>query len=83
MNSVFGLGDMSEALNKQIRDRREHGARKNSNVNNFTDTFNNFWDRYRPTIVEMERVIKRKKQKVIISTDIEAMVESLFLEEVS
>ena len=35
----------------------------------------------RPTIVEMERLIKRKKKKVIIATEIEAMVESLFLEE--
>ena len=38
-------------------------------------------DRSRPTIVEMERKIKRKKEKVIISTEIESLVESLFLEE--
>ena len=34
LNKGFGLGDMSEegleALNKIIRNRREHGARKNS-----------------------------------------------------
>ena len=32
-------------------------------------------------IVEMERKVKRKKEKVIISTEIESLVESLFLEE--
>ena len=49
--------------------------------NNFQDTFHHLWDRSRPTIVEMERKIKRKKAKLIISTEIEALVESLFLEE--
>ena len=39
------------------------------------------WDRSRPTIVEMERKVRRKKEKVIVSTEIEALVESLFLEE--
>ena len=85
LNDGFGLGDMSEegleALNKQIRERREHGARKDSTENNFADTFNHLWDRSRPTIVEMEREIKRRKPKIIISTEIEALVESLFFEE--
>ena len=45
------------------------------------DTYNHLWDRSRPTIVEMERKVKRKKEKVIISTEIESLVESLFLEE--
>ena len=45
------------------------------------DTFNHLWDRSRPTIVEMERDIKKKQEKVIISTEIEAMVDSLFLQE--
>ena len=51
-------------------------------MNNFQDTFHHLWDRSRPTIVEMERKIKRKKAKLIISTEIEALVESLFLEEI-
>ena len=38
------------------------------------------WDRSRPTIVEMERKVRRKKEKVIVSTEIEALVESMFLE---
>ena len=31
--------------------------------------------------MEMERKVRRKKEKVIVSTEIEALVESLFLEE--
>ena len=85
MNNYYGLGDLSEegleALNKFIRQIREGGARKDTTANNFEDTYNHLWDRSRPTLVEMERVIKRKKQKVIISTEIEALVESLFQEE--
>lgn len=85
LNGGFGLGDLSEegleALNKMIRERRVHGARKNSTESNFEDTFNHLWDRSRPTIVEMERKIKPRKPKVIIATEIEALVESLFLEE--
>ena len=69
------------ALNKQIRRMREHGFRKNSKSNNFQDTFHHLWDRSRPTIVEMERKIIKKKPKIVISTEIEALVESLFLEE--
>ena len=85
LNKGFGLGDLSEegleALNKLIREMRVHGSRKDSTVNNFSDTYNHLWDRSRPTIVEMERVIRRKKQKILISTEIEALVDSLFLEE--
>ena len=84
LNQGFGLGDLSEegleALNKLIREMRCHGSRKDSTMNNFTDTFNHLWDRSRPTIVEMEREIKRKKPKILISTKIEALVDSLFLE---
>ena len=85
LNEGFGLGDESEegleALNKQIRRIREHGPRKDSTPNNFCDTYNHLWDRSRPTIVEMERKIKKKKPMIVISTEIEALVESLFLEE--
>ena len=69
LNNGFGLGDLSEegleALNKRIRSRREHGARKNSTLSNFMDCYNHMWDRSRPTIVEMEREIRSKKPKVL------------------
>ena len=42
-NEKYGLGSVSEegleALNKYIRSMREKGARKNSTLNNFTDTY--------------------------------------------
>ena len=85
LNNGFGLGDLSEegleALNKMIRSRREHGARKTSTEDNMRDCYNHLWDRSRPTIVSMEREIQPKKAKVIIATEIEVLVESLFLEE--
>ena len=85
LNNGFGLGDLSEegleALNKMIRSRREHGARKDSTENNFRDCYNHLWDRSRPTIVAMEREIKQKKAKILIATEIEALVDTLFLEE--
>ena len=62
---------------------RARGARKDTTVHNFLDTFTHLWDRSRPVIVNMERQIKRHKPKVIISTEIEAAVQSLFLEEAS
>ena len=60
---------------------RSRGARKDSTLNNFTDTYNHLWDRSRPVIVEMERKIKRRPAKVVVGTEIESMVESIFLEE--
>ena len=84
LNSGFGLGDLSEegleALNKLIRAMRAHSSRKDSTMNDFSDTFNHLWDRYRPTIVEMEMMITKKKQKILISTEIESLVLSLFLD---
>ena len=81
----FGFGGESEegleALNKWIRRLRVSGARKTSTHSNFQDTFNHLWDRSRPTIFNMEREIRKKKPKVIIETEIEAVVESLFLED--
>ena len=50
-------------------------------LNNFMDCYNHMWDRSRPTILAMEREIRPKKSKVLISTEIEALVETLFLEE--
>ena len=60
---------------------RSRGARKDSTLNNFTDTYNHLWDRSRPVIVEMERKIKRRPAEVVVGTEIESMVESMFLEE--
>jgi hypothetical protein len=39
------------------------------------------WDRSRPIILDMERKINKKKQRVIISTEIEAVVNNLFEED--
>ena len=51
MNNGYGLGGESEegleALNKYIRNLKEHGARKNSTENNFKNTYNQLWDRSR------------------------------------
>jgi hypothetical protein len=48
LNGGYGLGRMSEealeALNKYIRSIQQSGARKDSTVNNFTDTYNHLWD---------------------------------------
>ena len=39
------------------------------------------WDRSRLTIVDMERKIQKRQGKIIIATEIESIVESLFEEE--
>ena len=39
-------------------------------------------NRSRPAIVEMEREIRRRTPRLMIQTEIEALVESLFLEDV-
>ena len=84
-NDCYGLGSQSEegleALNKFIRRMRSSGARKDSSLHNFTDTFNHLWDRSRPVIVEMERKIQRRPAKLKVSTEIESVVESMFAEE--
>ena len=85
MDGGYGLGSESEegleALNKWIRRLREKGARKTDTLANFTDTFNHLWDRSRPQIVEMKRKIKKRKPKLVIETEIEAAVGSLFDED--
>ena len=43
--------------------------------------YNHLWDRSRPTIVEMERKIQRRPVKLVIVTEIESMVASMFKEE--
>ena len=47
------------------------------------DTFNHMWDRSRPKIVDMERKINRRSPKLVVATEIEALVESIFVEEES
>ena len=64
-----------------IQSIRQGASRKDLTQNYLTDTFHHLWDRSRPTIVEMERKIMRQKAKVLIMTEIEALVDSLFLEE--
>ena len=85
LNDGKGLGNLSEvgleALNKYIRSRRKTGARKDTTMHNFMDTFNHLWDRSRPTVVEMARKIQRRTPKLMVMTEIEALVESLFLED--
>ena len=85
LNDGFGLGNLSEegleVLNKYVRSMRETGARKDCTLNNFRDTFNHLWDRSRPTIVEMARQIKRRGPRLCIMTEIEVLVETLFIEE--
>ena len=85
LNDCYGLGGLSEegleALNKHIRSIRSTGARKDSTIHNFTDVYNHLWDRSRPTIVEMERKIQRRPVKLVIATEIESMVASMFKEE--
>ena len=84
-NDSFGLGGLSEegleALNKNIREIRDSGARKDSTLHNMTDTYNHLWDRSRPTVMEMEREVKRRETKVIVASEIKTLVESPFLEE--
>ena len=62
---------------------RSTDAKKDSTVHNFMDTFNHMWDRSRPKIIDMERKIKRRSHKLVIATEIEALVESMFVEEES
>ena len=81
-NEGYSLGNLSEegleALNKS---RRETGARKDTTMHNFMDTFNHLWDRSSPTIVEIASLFRRKTPKLMVMTEIEALVESLFLED--
>ena len=81
LNDCYGLGGLSEegleALNKHIRSIRSTGARKDSTIHNFTDVYNHLLDRSRPIIVEMER----RPVKLVIATQIESLVESIFEEE--
>ena len=66
-----------------MRNMRSTGAKKDSTVHNFIDTLNHMWDRSRPKRVDMERKIMRRSPKLVVATVIEALVESMFVEEES
>ena len=55
------------------------GSRADSTTHKFTDIFYHLWDQSSPKFVEMERKVQRKKPKDVTSTEIEMLVESLFL----
>ena len=76
-----GAEEGLEALKKHIRSIRSKRARKDSTIHNFTDVYNHLLDRSRPIIVEMERKIQRRPVKLVIATQIESLVESIFEEE--
>ena len=59
---------------------KAHGFRKDNTMNNISYTFNRLLERSRPTILEMERVITKKKQKILISIEIGSLVECLLLD---
>ena len=73
----WGAEEGIEALKKHIRSIRSKRARKDSTIHNFTDVYNHLLDRSRPIIVEMER----RPVKLVIATQIESLVESMFEEE--
>ena len=85
LNGGYGLGRISEerqeALNKFIREFQCSGARKDSTVHNFTDTYNHMWDRSRPSIIKLDRKIQRRAHKLLVMTEIETLIDSLFLKE--
>jgi hypothetical protein len=87
MNGNFGLGNESEegldAFNKLIRYYHAQGSRTTSTEANFTVTYNHLWRMSSPLIAQMERDKRKRKPKLKILTEIEALVEQFFTEEES
>ena len=85
MNGLYGLGSESEegleAQNKFIRHLREHGARKTSTEDNFSDTWNHLWRKSCPVILELDREKRKRAPKIMVSNEIDTLVENLFAEE--
>ena len=83
MNDCFGLGSKSEegleALNKNIRHLREHGARKVSIKANFHDVYLHMWRRSRPFVVALDREKTKKKREHEENSDIGEMMCAMFL----
>ena len=84
VNNGKGLGSQSEegaeGQNKYIRHLREHGARKTSVEDNFEDVFNRLWRRSSPLVIELNREKRVQTSKVLVRSEIDSLVESLFLE---
>ncbi len=83
INEGMGPGNLSEegseGMHKFIRYLREHGARKTSTLDNFTDTFNKLWRLSSPIIVSMDRERRRNKTgKLVFPSEIDTLVETLF-----
>jgi len=81
----YGLGSTSEegleALNKWVRFYRTHLARKTSSLDNFRDVYNHMWRSSSPKIVTLQRTKKKMRRKMQVSTCIEALKESLFVQD--
>ena len=82
-NNSKGLGSESEegleAANKYIRQFRSHGARKTSTEDNFRDTFNHLWHRSSPLVAHLDREKRKRATKIIVSGEVDTLVDSLFL----
>jgi hypothetical protein len=85
LNNDCGLGSGSEegleSQNKYVRHLRLHGARSTSIEDNFEDTFKHLWKRSSPLIAALDRERKQHVSKIIVQTEIDSLVESLFCEE--
>jgi len=83
-NELKGLGseseEGSEAQNKLIRYLRIHGARKTSTEDNFHDTWSRLWRRSSPLVINQDREKRKQTAKIVVLTEIDALVESLFSE---
>jgi hypothetical protein len=83
-NELRGLGseseEGSEAQNKFIRYLRIHGARKTSTEDNFHDTWSRLWRRSSPLVISQEREKQKRRTKIVVLNEIDALVESLFTE---
>jgi hypothetical protein len=84
LNEGLGLGSKSEegleALNKNIRHLRVHGARKTSISDNFQDVFIHMWRRSSPVVVELDRKKRERRRTTANSTSvIDNLVESIVM----
>ena len=82
MNGSHGLGSKSEEglerLNKSIRRLREHGARKCSIYDNLVDVLRHMWRRSDPLIVDLYREKNNRRTKIMPSSEISNLVQSMF-----
>lgn len=72
-----------EAVNKNVRSLREHGARKTSVEQNFIDVFHHLVQRSSPLLAELDREKPKRKPRVHKTPDnFEEYVASFFLVDV-